>query len=481
MLTFRACLNDLRLDGRHCQSVQDATSLDVFKHHLITDTLMPLTDGVEIWVGEAADPFGAVEEYDDRARKTTSFVDFDGIRVNATGGRLEPRVTVSRTAGGTSPLYVSANKSRICISWKFEEAVALLENPQPNVEICRLILKHGKGQTREQIIQGVFALWPGESMVFDSEGLKFSICENIAVVLPSTFSDRARATDAFLDAVAAVLQPLLSRSKRPLLEFSGGMDSTCVALAASSVRTGLESYGVIHPGAVGRQQRMRREELIEMLGLIDYTGSSSSTLPVQSLRMDECQVTPNDDVYRMCLMDTLQTHELQGVDMVMSGIGGDELAKDFTFWRHEWELPGHASRSSIVGSMSRADMFMRRGIWPVNPLTHPSVVNLCRAMPATIRQNRLFNRFAIARAGLSDGYMNPRYHETFANVLMLEAIECDFDQFLDTSILGDFGVLDVSRLLAKTHAKTELGVPIKLVGKMYYTIKLEMVLRRYVR
>lgn len=77
--------------------------------------------------------------------------------------------------------------------------------------------------------------------------------------------------------------------------------------------------------------------------------------------------------------------------------------------------------------------------------------------------------------------MSPRYHETFANVLMLEAIECDFDQFLDTSILGDLGVLDVSRLLGKTHKKTDLGVSIKLVGKVYYTIKLEMVLRCYVR
>ena len=480
MLTLKVCLNDLRLGSYQKLTQQNVMSLDVFQHHLITKSIKNLADGFEIWVGEANDPFSTLEE-GVRLRKTKLHEDFDGILINAIGGKAHPRVTVVRTAGGTSPLYLSVNKSQICISWKFEEAVAILDKPQPNIEICRLILKHGKGQTREQIIQGVFALWPGENVVFDENGLEFSNCENITVALPSAFSDRARATDAFIDAISAVLQPLLTKAKRPLLEFSGGMDSTCVALAASSVRSALESYGVIHPGGVGRQQRTRRQELIELLRLIDYTGSSSSTLPIQSLLIDECQVTPNDDVYRICLMNTLQENGLGDVDIVVSGIGGDELAKDNTFWRHEWELPGHASRSSIIGSMSRADMFMRRGIWPVNPLAHPSVVNLCRAMPAAMRTNRLLHRLTIARAGLSDGYMTPRYHETFANVLMLEAIECDFDQFLDASILGDFGILDVSRLLGKAYAKTEMGVPIKLVGKMYYTIKLEMVLRKYVR
>lgn len=480
MLTLKVCLNELRLANHENRTAQDAVFFEAFKSHLITNSLTALSDGFEIWVGEAEDPYSNIKEYESRIQKTRNCEDFDGLRVIAIGNNA-PCVTVARTAGGTSPIYVSINDTNICISWKFEEVVALLKKPQPNIELCRLVLKHGNGQTREQVIEGVFALWPGESVVFDNSGLNFSICDNIPVALPSTFSDRARATDAFQEQVTEVMRPLLMKSKRPLLEFSGGMDSTCIALAASTARTPLESYGVIHPGAVGRQQQARRQELIELIGLTDYTGSSSSILPVESLLFDECQVTPNDDVYRMCLMDTLKQHNLHDVDLVISGLGGDELAKDYTSLRFEGELPGYSSRSSLVGSMGRFDMFMRRGIWPLNPFAHPSVVNLVRAMPASMRKDRLFNKLTIARAGLSDGYMSPRYHETFANVLRLEAIECDFDQFLDTSILGDYGIIDISRLLSKAHLKTELGVPIKLVGKMFFTIRLEMLLRKYVK
>ena len=480
MITFRVDLDDLRPGRPQNRTLKDAILLEIFQNDLLVSSLATLPERIELWVGEAADPFGSVVDDDVRVSNTKRCEDFDGLRVTAVGGSDRPRITVARTAGGTSPLYVSSNRSRICVSWKFEEVVALLERPQPNVEICRLVLKYGNGQTREQVIRGVFAVWPGEVVVFDDGGLKFSLCENIGVALPSSLKDRARATDAFLEEIGAVLEPTFTKAKRPMLEFSGGMDSTCVALAASGLRDALESYGVIQPGAVGRQQQARREELIELLGLVDYTASACSILPIEALLINECRVTPNDDAYRMCLMNTLETHGLNDVDLVVSGIGGDELAKDHTFLREEWELPGHASVSSIVGSMGRGDMFMRRGIWSVNPFANPRVVNFCRALPAAMRENRLFNRLAITRAGLSDGYMLPRYHENFANVLMLEAIDCDFDDFLGTSILGDFGILDVSRLLSKAHSGTELGVPIKLVSKMYHTIKLEIILRTYV-
>lgn len=481
MLTLKACLDYLGRSGSEAGTASYRPAVDFFRHDLITSSVKDVDGGCEIWVGEAPDPFETTAGPEARFRETRAFEDFDGLRVRAAGGPAPSRVTAARTAGGTSPLYVSAQGPNICMSWRFEEVVALLDDPRPNVALCRLRLEHGKGQTREQIIEGVYALWPGEAVTFDGDGLRFQACTDVPVVLPSSFSDRARATDAFIEAISTVLRPALTRARRPLLEFSGGMDSTCVALAASGIRDRLDSYGVIHPGAVGRQQRARREELIELLRLRDHTGSSTSILPIQSLSSDDCHVTPNDDVYRMCLMKVFDEHGLSDVDLVVSGLGGDELTKDHTYWRQEWELPGYTSSSSIVGSMSRADMFMRRGIWPVNPFANPAVVNLCRALPARMRKDRALNRLTIARAGLSDGYLTPRYHETFANVLSMQAVECDVDHFFDGSMLADYGIMDTSRFLAELHENTELGIPAKLIGEAYYAIKMEVVLRRYVR
>lgn len=479
MLTLKVSLIDLRLGRGRNLEAQRIDGLSIWDNHLITNSLSVTKNGFELWIGDSEDPCSS-EIQDMRLRSTRDHQDCDGIRVVARANNEQPTVIVARTMGATSPLYISSNGSKLCLSWKFEEVVGFLDRATPNIDMCRKVLKHGAQQTREQIIQGVYALWPGESATFDSNGLAFLECENIHIALPSAFSDRARATDAFVDAIAETLEPLLKKAKRPLLEYSGGQDSTCVAIAASKLRTALESYGVIHPGAIGRQQRVRREELIELLGLIDYTGLSSSTLPIASLFIAECQVTFNDDLYRMCCMDALTSHKLHDVDLVVTGIGGDELFMDDTFWRENWEVPGHASSSTISGTMGRADMFMRRGIWLAHPLAHPRIVNLCRALPAAIRKNRLLNQFVMARAGLSDGYITPRYYETFANVLLLQSMECDFDEFFDESILGDFAICDVRQQLAESCEETRLGIPIKMIGDMYSTIKLEMVLRRYV-
>ena len=481
MLTLRSSLDDWDLDPASFNELPGNTSLQVFSNRAIISSSGKVRDGYEIWAGEDVDPFQMLNDVEARISSTRDFDLFDGLRISITRKSNVNYIVLARTIGGTSPIYLAVNGPKFHISWKFEEAVAVLERPQPNRELCRLVLERGVGQTREQIIAGVYAIWPGEKAVFGKDGLQFSPCENIRIALAASLSDRGYATDAFLDLIISVVQPMLTRSKRPLLEFSGGIDSTCVALAAAKGRGSLESYGLIQPGAVGRQQRARREELIELLALTDYTGPAERVLPLDTLMSDECQITVYDDSYRMSMLSIFAEHGLEDVDLVISGLGGDELAMERTFWRHDGEMPGYSSRSALISSMSNFDMFMRRGIWPLNPLAHPRVVSFCRMLPDPLRKDRLFARLAMARSGLSDGYIFPRYKETFANVLYLQALECDVDQLLETSILGDYGIFDVSRLLSKTHKSTELGPSIKLIGRLYYTCKLESVLKRYVK
>ena len=324
-------------------------------------------------------------------------------------------------------------------------------------------------------------LWPGESVAFDAGGLRFTPMDDPAVVLSSAMNDGARATDEFLRLIGEAMRRPLANATSPLIEISGGFDSSCVAIAAADLRQGLTSYGVIQPGAVGTQQRSRRRELIELLGLRDHEGPSWDPLPTRSLDYPECRVTPYDDLYRMACLKTIDRHDLQHCDIVISGIGGDELTKEFTFIREPWEVPGFASSSAIVAAASRADMFMRRGIWPVNPLLDIQVINFCRALPKKMRENRLLNILTLARAGLSDGYIMPRLTENFGNVLTLEGVELDYNEFFDTSVIGDYGIADVYAPLAEVAQATQDGVSKRMVGKMYTTLKLEMTLRSYIR
>ncbi|KHA64580.1 hypothetical protein NI18_08225 [Sphingomonas sp. Ant20] len=310
-----------------------------------------------------------------------------------------PQVDVLRTMAGTCPLYISHGHGTLVASWKFEVAARAAGPAKPNIEACRIYLDHGKSQTREQILQNVYMLWPGEQATFDEHGLRFSAMPDPDIVLSSAFTDGARATDEFVRLIGAAMSRNLSRSLSPLLEISGGMDSSCVAIAAAEIRGSLTSYGVIQPGAIGVQQRQRRRELVDLFGLNDHDGISWDPLPTLSLDFAECRVTPYDDLYRMPCINTIERHGLQNSDIVITGIGGDELTKEHTFHREEWEVSGFSSSSSILAAVSRADMFMRRGIWPVNPLLDISVINFCRALPKQMREGRLLNILTMARAG----------------------------------------------------------------------------------
>ena len=125
-------------------------------------------------------------------------------------------------------------------------------------------------------------------------------------------------------------------------------------------------------------------------------------------------------------------------------------------------------------------MFMRRGIWPISPLASQSVVDFCRALPKRLREKRLLNLLTLARAGLSDGFLFPRYSEHYGASMQHEAALFDFDSALRESIVADYGIADISDLLARARDASYGGFSYKLIGELYNLLKLETVLRRYI-
>lgn len=436
----------------------------------------------EVWVGECADP-----DLIDRARPAIDryrrFALGEGIKIvlHHCEGDGDGAIEVARTAAGGCPVYVAeADDGSVVLSWRFEDAATVLPHRRPDVAICREYLKHGSRPRRAQVLAGVQMLFPGELLRCDARGLDFQEVDDPQIALPTPLRDDARATDAFIDAIAAVIAPNLERAVNPLVEVSGGYDSSCVAIAARQVRPDLNAYGVIHRGAIGQQQRRRRAEIVRLLDLNDHEAPSYEPGPFASLEVEECSRTPLDDIYRLPCIYGVDTHPNGPFDLVLTGIGGDELIKDRTFRRGEFDVRGHASASAIDAAAGRADMFMRRGIWLSQPLVNPAVVDLCRALPSKLRSGRLLNILSLARAGLSDGYLFPRYFEHYGNVILAEAALLDFDALLSTSVVADFGIVDVSSMLARARDATRDGLQLELIVELWLLLKLEVILRRYV-
>lgn len=479
MLILDVTLGDLDLNpsAEERSATFRRSKVEAFASNLLTFSCRHTQDRNEIWVGEEDDPSFSTADAIERYR---SFDAFEGIKIIAEGGN-QPTLELVRTAAGSSPLYIAAEQDRLVASWKFEDAVGLIAEPRPNPEACRIFLEHESCQVRDQVIQGIFMLWPGESATFNHDGLTFREADTPDIALPSTLTENARATDEFVERIAESLRTSLSKAANPLIELSGGLDSSCVAVAACTVRQDINSYGLVHEGAMGIQQRKRRSELVELLGLNDFEYPGYEHTPLAALGVDEFSFTPFDDNHRLSCAYAVDSHPVKDIDLVITGIGGDELTMEGTYRREEWEVPGNICPSALVASTARADMFMRRGIWPKNPLISQSVIDFCRALPKRMRGHRILNLLTLTRAGLSDGFLFPRYYEHYGNAMQREAALFDYDAALAQSIVADFGIIDISPLLERARQASYGGFSYKLIGELYHLLKLEAVLRRYVR
>lgn len=449
-----------------------------FGSPMLVSEYRALRAGIAFWIGESADPFE-----DDNASLEVDYSAYErgqGVKCRFEMVDGQPRAVIARTCAGASPFFVAASGDRLSASWRFEDAVALFRQPRPNLEACRHYLEHHAGLVREMVIEGVAMLWPGEVAIFDRGGIRFHCSPPRAVAVPTPIHEASRATEHFVHLVGEELRPLLERARTPVVEFSGGLDSSCVAVAARTIRQDLFSYGLLHEGVVGAQQKMRREELIQSIGLRDFAAPGYLTTPLLGLADEELAFTPYDNNHRPACARALDSHPARPIDLVISGVGGDELTLEKTYTRLEWELPGDICPSALVAAVCHADAFMRRGIWLCNPLLARPVVDLCRALPRELRQQRMLNLLVLARAGLSDGFLFPRYAEHFGAAMQREAALFDFDAALQESIVSDYGISDISPLLSEARRASHGGFNFDLIGRLYSLMKLECVLKHYV-
>lgn len=457
-----------------------ASFIEVFPSPILEAEIREDGGVVEIWIGELEDPFDLASPFRNDLDCYRNSGDCEGLKVHFRTVVGEPVIEIARTGTGGCPIYLSSNGRSVCVSWKFEEAVRLIPNPVPNIEACQIYLGEGPGRVRDQVIAGVYMLWPGESARFDAAGLRFRAVEPPPIVQSGTLHEAADACGAFFRTVAAALSPVLTKARRPLLELSGGYDSTCVGLVAGQMRGDLRSYGLIQQGAVGAQQRLRRKELVGLLGVDDAELAVLDYPPFAALDEDECTVTPCDTAFRLACAAAIERHPAGNFDLVVTGIGGDELTLEDTHRIGPHDLAGHNMPTAAAASACRADMLMRRGIWPVNPLTSPQVVNFCRALPKDLRESRRINILSMARAGLSDGFLFPRFKEQFAFAWLREAYEYDFDAALARPARHLSQIVDVAGLLAKARRNVTASFDRDLISVLYNCVKLNRVLTRYV-
>ncbi|GAA2832793.1 asparagine synthase-related protein [Kitasatospora sp. CM 4170] len=268
---------------------------------------------------------------------------------------------------------------------------------------------------------------------------------------------RARALQEDADPVP-LFQDLLDRAvarlpwsgSRTAVQLSAGMDSTTVALAlrAAPQGTALTAGTVLLDGVRGIQQNERRRMILEHVasGWTGITVNAMDHLPYAGpSRFSRAGwVSPTSDIY----LDALETLSARfadsGVRAVFTGIGGDELmavtaAEDTSGpGAFEPDAPpwlGPAARAALADVDSAitpaaivpetalmaktvcGPALMRRGMWPIHPLTDPLLVRFCEWLPMEWRRRKHLLRVLVDRTGMPGQVARPPIVENFHHVI----------------------------------------------------------------
>ncbi len=468
---------DLERAGSGTSLVCRDSFVDIFPSVYLEMAHRPVSAGMEIVVGEV----GIIKRWLGRERKGFTFGEedsFEGIRILIRASNNE--IVIDRTIAGTCPIYVSASANGLAASWKFESVARAFGKLQVDVSVCRRFMDRGVQQTREQILVGTFMLWPGETCRFTDGRLSFQEASPRPIPAFTPLRDDAPVSDVFFELIMAEIEQRASVSGRMLFEFSGGLDSTTVALAGSQVLGSAVTYGLIQEGVVGQQQARRRNEVIELGKFIDHMHPANDVRPFEGLDHDEAAYVVLDDNHRMPCVRAADSHPAGPFEAILSGIGGDELMGEHTYIRSADELPGAICTSSLTAATARADMFLRRGLWPINPLCSLAVVDFCRALPPHFRSKRFLIRVNLARRGLSDGFLFPRLDEHYGYTMRAELGFVDFDEMFRDTIVERFGIYPINDLLQEARSARTDGFPYRLIGRLWDLAKLERVLRTYI-
>ncbi|MGW4826327.1 asparagine synthase-related protein [Amycolatopsis japonica] len=433
----------------------------------------------------------------------------DAERGDALLLRIEPgRITLTSGIGGTVPLYLALDGNILHGTWHLPALRHLTRRSGLLDRAVTRALTRRHRYSSDTLFTGVTMLTERATATFTAAGL------NTVYPAPARHVTRARALRPGVDSAAA-LAHLLADGLRPWqdtgaalgLELSGGLDSATVAVAARTTASiPLRSFGLIVDGALGAEQHRRRIAIARQVGAVDDILRAHDHAPFckNGIRASGTAHDPRGEFYREAFEALADRAARGGVEIMLTGNGGDEIMAP----RID-ELPppppqplteipwlGPRAREAVATIddnlapsavlptptlMSFAihhPAYVRSGIWPVAPFTHPPLIRFAEQLPLELRRNKKLYRDFLTRAGLPPLVTHPRRTEHFRDLmqhgLRHNGLPLAERLLADGMLLADHGFIDPDALRRTVqHAHQSATVPSVLCD----TLVLEVGLR----
>ncbi|WP_254458450.1 asparagine synthase-related protein [Xanthomonas sacchari] len=371
-------------------------------------------------------------------------LDYLMIEVAQAGCRLKLRAGLL----GSAPVYCRVTDDAVEISYDLADFFSRPTTIDLEMTSRRLALS--ADYSARQLCSGVVMLTERAALYAEPGKTRY--------VYPSPAETLSPSEEALIDYGVERFEQLLHRaisirpaSKQVAAELSGGMDSATVACALTRSHDNFLSLGILLDEGHSQTQAERRRMLVERLGLRDTRIPIDSFPPTLDLQPSADRPNyPLAEFYLEAFENLWDSAQSQGSEWLFTGIGGDQLFPTYRDEDHPTASPGdrvvaeakrranllltpralNASRSisgfdapagllsaSVLASNAcQAPHLLRRGLWPVNPLSDPHLVSFCRLLPLQSRKDRE-TMWRYLRANVGDVFPRNYCKETFAHVL----------------------------------------------------------------
>ncbi|WP_017555919.1 asparagine synthetase B family protein [Nocardiopsis baichengensis] len=409
------------------------------------------------------------------------------------------RVRLHASQWGTAPLHLAAAGGALHGSWDLLDVA-------PHVDAARLDPQEVTGfltyrglYSRRTVLADVCTLTERATAEFDGARLSMAYPGPGLHAQPRELRPHADVVGAFERVLAGAVEQWDYAPERAVADLSGGMDSANVALTLARLHPGRVATGaMMFHGPVGAQQARRRAELRTAGFAEDHTLDLAGHLPFApgGPRDRGEPFDPEEGPYCEARNTLLDAYAAADKQVVFTGLGGDEAMKLRSRERQALglapaavpleigadDLPaylGARAREAIEAGPPQAapigptlwsilDSFaalyphyMRRGLWPVNPLAAPGFVRLAESLPADWRADKHLLRSRLRAAGFSRDVAHPELAENFQHILNMAMVRHGVDRLnalLDEgAVLVEEGFLDEAELRRAARRFTETG------------------------
>ncbi len=420
------------------------------------------------------------------------------ITVEIIQSQAKPTIyTAELQAGewGVAPVYLISTEDAIVCDWDITKLYSFISIDSFDLIEAAFFLSGLNPYNSKTLFKCIRVLTERSKAILSRKNCQINYPEPAPTVLPHALKDKnhAEVTRCYREILSASLRRWspIGGDNNFACELSGGLDSANVtAIARTVFRYPVSTYGMLLDGEIGKQQSHRRQEFTQKFQTSDHIIDAIKFPPLLpgGSRLQRKTIGPYDEPYSEALESMLSVAVFNNHLIILTGIGGDELVLPDSFEIENLkkaseskqrlrirsllettsymtafaravclddEISSQAAPKTIIpetalkASQTRAPVFLRKGIWPINPLCTPELVRYCHTLPPTWRAKKRLHRELLLENGISNGTVNPQLRENFSG-LMTHAMSITsrslIQKLFSNLLLSELGLIDGKKI-----------------------------------